>query len=288
MKTKDLFESHLEYRKKIGNSEKTINEVSRFLGNPIYRAVGEKKIKDLKITDVASIIEEGKEHGIYGSQRAVCYFRQLMEYAIKRGIKVSFDYRDIKMPKVRDKKVEYLSPEELDDVRKCFDISTLPGLRTRALVEFLLDTGLRIGEAISLNRNQVNFETLEIEVLNIKTKEWGSVYMTDRSAKWLQLYLEKREDDHEALFISGRDRLLSVTSRNYIRTKTKHLNLGKKVGHHIFRRTLGTYLVRNKSVDIKSAQEILRHKSERTTLKYYIGVNKERCKKLHARVMSFV
>jgi integrase/recombinase XerD len=287
MKVKDLFEGHLDYRAKDGNSLKTIKEITRFLGRPIYEAVGEREISSLRLVDTVEVKDRGRRYGIYGEQRAVCYYRQLLEYAHKSGIKLPFDYHEVQIPTVPDTRVEYLTAEELDRVRACFDTSKPAGLRTRTLIEFLLDTGLRIGEAIGLNRDAVNFETKEIPVLNIKTKEWGTVFMNDRSVEWLKLYLENRHDDHPALFISGRSRLLALTSRNYIRQQTKHLGLGKKIGHHIFRRTLGTTLAQEK-VDLKTVQEILRHKSERTTLKYYIGTNKERSKALHQEITARV
>lgn len=287
MTVRDLFAGHLEYRAKIGNTQKTIKEVTRFLGLPINQAVGDKRLEDLRMTDRADVIEAGRQYGIYGSQRAVCYFKQLLEYATDLGFQIPFNYQKMELPKVPETRVEYLSAEDLNAIRNCFDVSDLQGLRTRALIELLLDTGLRIGEATSLNKSDVNFDKKEINVLNIKTKEWGVVYMTDRSVQWLDLYMQARRDNHPALFISGRDRLLSVTSRNYIRTKTKHLNIGKRKCHHVFRRTLGTTLAHNQ-VDIKTVQDILRHKSERTTLRYYIGTNKARSKAMHQDIMSTV
>lgn len=268
---------------KIGNGEKTIREVTRFLGNAIYEAVGERDVGSLRLIDTADVMAKGRKYGVFGEQRSVCYYRQLLQFAHESGIRIPFDWHDIRIPSVPESKVSYLSAEELDAVRNCFDIRDESGLRTRALIEFLLDTGLRIGEAISLNRSDMNFNTMEISVLNIKTKEWGTVYMTERSADWIRLYLSLRKDGHEALFVSGRSRMLSVTSRNYIRSKTRHLGFSKKIGHHVFRRTLGTTLAHEK-VDLKTVRDILRHKSERTTLRYYIGTDKERSKQLHLEV----
>lgn len=285
MKVKDLFQQHLEWRAKIGNEPKTIKEVTRFLGQPIYQAVGERSLKSLRLTDTAEVINKGTKYGIYGVQRSVCYYRQLLKYATESGVRLQFDWHDIKIPGVPEKRVEYLSATEIEDIRNCFDVRELPGLRTRALVELLLDTGLRIGEAISLNKNDVNYDTLEIQVRNIKTDEWGTVYMTNRSAEWLKLYQSQRRDSCEALFVSGRNRLLAVTSRNYIRHRTRHLPFAKRICHHVFRRTLGTTLAHEK-IDLKTVKDILRHKSERTTLRYYIGTDKERSKQLHRLVVE--
>ncbi|MDB5258095.1 MAG: integrase family protein [Chitinophagaceae bacterium] len=284
MKVKDLFEDYLDYRFKEGNCLKTIKEITRFLAQPIYQAVGEIELDDLKLIHSANVKDAGTKYGIYGSQRAIVYFKQLLEYAHRAGYKIPFNYHDIKIPKVPDKRVEYLSLDEIDQIRKCFPVGTAAGLRSRALMEFLLDTGLRIGEAIALNREDVNFETREIQVLNIKTKEWGSVFINDNvSVEWLKLYLNSRKDDNPALFVSGRNRMLSVSSRNYIRQATKHLKFSKRICHHVFRRTLGTTLAQE-GVDLKTVKDILRHKSERTTLRYYIGSDKERSREKHKEI----
>ncbi|OHA16860.1 MAG: hypothetical protein A3C79_00845 [Candidatus Taylorbacteria bacterium RIFCSPHIGHO2_02_FULL_45_28] len=282
---RDYFEEYLTFRAQEGNVSKTLVEHRRFLEGPLETAVGHKKVEDLRIIDRAALIEAGKPYGIYGSQRAVVTFRQLCRFLNQRGTKLPFDWRDIETPKVPSKMVDYLTSDEIEKIRNAFNPNSMPGLRTRSLIEFLLDTGMRIGEACSVNRDDVNFDTHEIRIKNCKTHEDNVVYFTDRSAEWIKMYLGARRDKHPALFLSGRDRMLPLTSRNYIRAKTKNLGIKKKIGHHVFRKTCGTYLLQNQ-VDIKSVQTLLRHKSERTTLRYYIGIDKEKCKVMHQAVMA--
>jgi integrase len=284
-KVVDLFDEYLTHRAKEGNCRKTIDEHNRFLKGPITDAIGYKDLKDLSILDRADLIEAGKKYGIHGSQRAVVYFRQLMQYAKIAGYKINFDWRDVKVPKVPQKRVEYLDASELRRIRECFDLTEEAGLRTRALIEFMLGTGLRIGEACSINKEHINPDTKELWFVNVKTGEEETVILNDNVLEWLNLYLSKRKDDHPALFVSGRGRLLPVTSRNYIRTRTKHLGLNKRVAHHVFRRTCGTYLLQDK-VDLQSVRDYLRHKSERTTLRYYIGVDKEMRRNIAQNVMG--
>ena len=282
---RDYFEEYLTFRAQEGNVSKTLVEHRRFLEGPLETAVGHKKVEDLRIIDRAALIEAGKPYGIYGSQRAVVTFRQLCRFLNQRGTKLPFDWRDIETPKVPSKMVDYLTSDEIEKIRNAFNPNSMPGLRTRSLIEFLLDTGMRIGEACSVNRDDVNFDTHEIRIKNCKTDEDNVVYFTDRSAEWIKMYLGARRDKHPALFLSGRDRMLPLTSRNYIRAKTKNLGIKKKIGHYVFRKTCGTYLLQNQ-VDIKSVQTLLRHKSERTTLRYYIGIDKEKCKVMHQAVMA--
>src|SRR3989344_7882139 len=76
MKVKELYEGYLSYRAKEGNYLKTLNEHRRFLEGPILEAVGERELSQTSLLWRADLIEAGKRYGLYGSQRAVVYFRQ--------------------------------------------------------------------------------------------------------------------------------------------------------------------------------------------------------------------
>ncbi len=286
MRVKDLYEGYLEMRAKEGKTLKTINEDKRFLFGAILQSVGDRDLNSLNLVMRGDLMQAGQKHGIYGSQRTVVCFRQLMQYAKMLGLKIPFDWRDIKTPRVPQKRVEYLSPDEMERIRECFPVNgrrDMPKLRSRALIEFMLGTGLRIGEACSVNIKDINWDSKEMRFMNIKTKEEETMNLNDNVIGWLKMYLlererdaflKGREDDCPALFTSGRARLLPGTSRGFIRLKTKKLGLNKRIAHHVFRRTCGTYLLQD-GTNIKSVQDYLRHKSERTTLRYYIGLEKE-------------
>lgn len=284
MKLKEKYQDFLDYLKMTGYSNHSMVEYERFLFGSLSHSVQEMEIENLKIVDSVKVLEAGRKHGEYGPQRSIIAFRQLLKYLQESGFKLSFDWRDVRVPKVPQKPVEYLTPDELEDVRNSFK-SDLAGMRTRALIEVLHDTGMRISEAISLDKKDIDWEHKEVKVLNAKTKEWGSVYFTDRSLHWLKKYLDIRKDNLDALFVSGRGRLISCTARNYLRTHTGHLGIKKHIKHHIFRKTFVTTLIEH-NVDVKSVQTLARHKSERTTLRCYTAINVERAKELHQSVMS--
>ena len=66
---------------------------------------------------------------------------------------------------------------------------------------------------------------------------------------------------------------------------TQKAGITKRIHPHIFRSTFGTELLYG-GADIKSVQVLMRHKSERTTLKHYIAVSKDRCKGEHERILN--
>lgn len=285
MKLKEFYDPFLAYLKQKGMDNKTVREYRRMLFGALSHSIQDFKVHKLKIVDIALTEEAGRMHGEYGAQRAVSVTRQLLKFIKDSGHRLPFDWRDIRLPKVPDKPVHSLTEEEIKIICDSLDINILAQLRTRALMEVMLDSGLRIGEVISLNKQDIDWEKKEAEIINNKTGEKNKIYFTDRSLFWLKKYLEKRKDDLEALFVSGRGRLLSVTARNFLMTHTRQLGLSKRIHHHLFRKTYVTELLR-RGVDIKSVQVLARHKSERTTLHYYAAVDLDRCKKLHQEVMG--
>ena len=138
---------------------------------------------------------------------------------------------------------------------------------------------------ISLNKEDIDWENKEAVVTNGKTKDREKIYFTDRSLLWLKKYLDSRKDDLLALFVSGRGRMLSVTARNYLRTHTQHLGIRKHIKHHIIRKTFATHLIQG-GADITAVGDLCRHRSPRTTLRYYAVVNKERSKDLHRDILG--
>lgn len=288
MQLKELFSDYLDYLANQGRDPKTIREHRRFLEGAILRSLGSKELDDMRLIDASAVHNAAKIHGEYGPQRAIVTLRKVLEYARAAGHKLPFDWRDIKVPHVPHKGNEYLTIEEIHKLMNALDVNTPAGLRTRALLEFLLDTGLRIGEACLLKKTDIDQEHMEVILTNIKTKDQGEkVYFTDRSISWLKRYWDARKDDLPYVFVSGRGHLLPVTSRNYLRTHLDNLGIKKHIKHHLMRKTFVTQLIYG-GADITSVADLARHKSPRTTLRHYAAVNKEKSKDVHQRVLNRV
>lgn len=291
MKVKDKYEDFFMYLSQKGNIRKTITEHRRFMYGCVDKALGACELMDLHMTDVAKVEWWGRDHGRYGGQRAVVSFRQYLRYLKASGETVPFDWRDVEVPFVPDRLPDALTLEELDAALSLIPLHTIEGARTRAMLETLYGTGLRIGELETMQRDQVPWETRELKMLNIKTKEYDMVYFTDRALEWIKNYLSKRNDEHAALFVNhtGTAPLCRITScyvlKKYLREFGK--KIGKPVNHHIFRRTYVTHLLEG-GADIKSTQYLARHKSPRTTMNHYIALNKTRAKEVHQQIMNRV
>lgn len=141
-------------------------------------------------------------------------------------------------------------------------------LRDLAIIDMLASTGMRVGEMVLLNRNDIDFNERECVVFGKGSKE-RVVYFDARTKIHLQNYLESRTDDNPALFVSLKspyERLKIGGVEVRLREYGKKLGL-QKVHPHKFRRTLATMAI-DKGMPIEQLQQLLGHRKIDTTLQY--------------------
>ena len=141
-------------------------------------------------------------------------------------------------------------------------------LRDLAMIDMLASTGMRVGEMVLLNREDIDFNERECVVFGKGDKE-RIVYFDARTKIHLQNYLNSRDDDNPALFVSlqkphNRLQISGVEVR--LRQYGKLLGLNK-VHPHKFRRTLATMAI-DKGMPIEQLQQLLGHRRIDTTLQY--------------------
>ena len=141
-------------------------------------------------------------------------------------------------------------------------------LRDLAMIDLLASTGMRVGEMVLLNREDINFAERECVVFGKGDKE-RLVYFDARTKIHLQNYLAGRSDSDPALFVTLRSpykrlKIGGVEAR--LREIGKRLNI-PKVHPHKFRRTLATMAI-DKGMPIEQLQQLLGHQRIDTTLKY--------------------
>ena len=123
-------------------------------------------------------------------------------------------------------------------------------------------------ELVLLNRDDINFEERECVVFGKGSKE-RMVYFDARTKIHLQNYLQDRNDDNPALFVTLRtphSRLTICGVESRLRELGKRLEI-HKVHPHKFRRTLATIAI-DKGMPIEQLQKLLGHKRIDTTLQY--------------------
>ena len=158
-------------------------------------------------------------------------------------------------------------------------------LRDLAMIDMLASTGMRVGEMVLLNRNDINFTERECVVLGKGNKQ-RIVYFDARTKIHLHNYLESRSDDNEALFVTLREPYTRLTIGGIelrIRELGKYLGMNK-VHPHKFRRTLATVAI-DKGMPIEQLQHLLGHKRIDTTLQYAM-VKQSNVKNAHRKYIG--
>jgi len=286
MKAKDFFEPFVEYKIKQGCAQHTIVEYRRFISETLS-CIAEKKIRQLRPIDRADIMEFGRQHGYWGEQRAVSTFRQFCQYLNDRGEKLPFRFQDILVPSVIEREQDYLLPDEFESFMTKIPIDFY-GIRDRALYELLWSTGLRIGEALAINLDDINFDLKEIKIKTFKGGEGTRVYLSDRACEWLKKWIEKRQDACPALFVvyfGEIMRLKRSMSGKRLMNYRKMFGITKKISHKAFRTGFATYLM-EEGANIKEVQVLCRHRSPRTTLKSYLKFQKTKVKEVHQNIFN--
>ena len=155
------------------------------------------------------------------------------------------------------------SDEELEKMR-----DSCEELRDLAMIDMLASTGMRVGEMVLLNRDDIDFSERECVVFGKGDKE-RVVYFDARAKLHLQEYLESRTDDNPALFVTLRaphERIQIGGIEHRLREMGMRLNISK-VHPHKFRRTLATMAI-DKGMPIEQLQRLLGHQRIDTTLQY--------------------
>ena len=184
--------------------------------------------------------------------------------------------------KVKTAKVikETYTDEALEQMRDNCD-----SLRDLAIIDLLASSGMRVGELVALNRDDINFNERECVVFGKGSKQ-RLVYFDARTKIHLQNYLDSRTDSDPALFVTLRapfQRLQIGGVEVRLRELGKRL-LIPKVHPHKFRRTLATSAI-DKGMPIEQVQQLLGHQKIDTTM-HYAMVKQQNVKLAHRKYIG--
>ncbi len=163
--------------------------------------------------------------------------------------------------------------------------------RTGCLFEVMLHSGLRLSEALSINKENIKWESAELMVEDCKERgKWKKVYLHG-ALDIIKKYLNCRTDDNSALFVTSSGKRLSYATAQStlkrIKSRMKNSELIETLNHRICRKTFITIPLQE-GVDPKMVQNMAHHASLHTTLNYYYQVEKEKVKPIHQNIFSTI
>ena len=158
-------------------------------------------------------------------------------------------------------------------------------IRDLAMIDLLYSTGIRVGELVNLNIDDIDLEGRECVVYGKGDKE-RRVYFDAKAKVHLKEYIEARQDKNQALFVTldaPHDRLKISGVEIRLRQMGRRLEL-EKIHPHKFRRTMATRAI-DKGMPIEQVQKILGYSQIDTTMQYAM-VNQSNVKTSHQKYMS--
>jgi site-specific recombinase XerD len=213
----------------------------------------------------------------------VIALRSFLRFLIKND-HPTLEPSKIDLPKTESRSLKFLEREQIDRMVTLIDTSKEEGIRDRAIFELLFSTGLRVSELAKLNHNQINLDRREFGVVG-KGGRARVVFVSDRAAKWITMYLQARKDVFKPLFIRYSGKVIEdnggekmrLTVRSIERIVKKYVRIARlpvDATVHTLRHSFATDLLTN-GADIRSVQEMLGHKNIATTQIYTHVTNKQ-------------
>lgn len=260
------------------------------------KVMGDLPIQDITLETFVNLKRQLLQTGSGPSHiNGVVYaVKRLLHYCHRHRGLSTCDLSEIRPLRVPRRAVTYLTSDELDQFMSAIRIqyrSGQPdrhGLCFRTLVEVLAATGMRISEALSLDRTAMDSRDHEAKIVGKGGKE-RTVFFSERAMRWLRRYCDSRTDRDAALFLSARSgrRLERHEAQRMCHICAKRSGITKRVTLHTLRHTFATTLLRN-GCPIGHIQGLLGHERLETTCRYYLGVldNKE-LKKAHERFLDW-
>jgi site-specific recombinase XerD len=196
--------------------------------------------------------------------------RFLFSWLVRKGTLLADPMVHLDSPRLVDRLPRPLKVEEVESLLRSLPDTTL-GRRDRAIVELLYGTGMRRMELASLNVGDVELEEMTVLVRRGKGRRERLLPLGTKAKEALLEYLEASRpglvrSTTEALFLSGSGRRFSGHGL-MIRLRNVGERVGLKVRPHLLRHSCATHLLRGRA-DIRHIQQLLRHKSLRTTERY--------------------
>lgn len=276
-----LIDNFIAAKKVEGCSDKSISYYKSSINNALMNI--EKEVIHITTDDLRSYLNKYQEKSgaskvtVDNIRRILSSFFSWLEeenYIVKSPV------RRIHKVKVGKTVKETYTDEALEQMRDhCSNVRDL------ALIDLLASTGMRVGELVRLNKNDIDYQNRECIVTGKGDKQ-RKVYFDARTKIHLQKYINSRTDTNAALFVSllaPNERLQISGVEIRLRRLGRELNI-PKVHPHKFRRTLATMAI-DKGMPIEQVQHLLGHQSLDTTLQYAM-VNQNNVKLSHHKFIG--
>lgn len=182
--------------------------------------------------------------------RRLSSIKKFYKYLVDKGLKEKGSEILIESEKNVEKKIEYLTPEEINLVRTTMEGESFNILRDRLMFELLYSSGMTVAELLSLGEVNFNLEKREIYIL--KNKLSKTMYFSETCKefyiKFLNSKKEKFKEDYNPNIIftnNSNERLTDRSVRRLINKYAEMANLNKEISPYTLRHSFCIYMLKN-------------------------------------------
>ena len=182
--------------------------------------------------------------------RRLSSIKKFYKYLVDKGLKEKGSEILIESEKNDEKKIEYLSHEEINLVRATMQGENFNILRDRLMFELLYSSGMTVAELLSLGEVNFNLEKREIYIL--KNKLSKTMYFSETCKefyiKFLNSKKEKFKEDYNPNIIftnNSNERLTDRSVRRLINKYAEMANLNKEISPYTLRHSFCIYMLKN-------------------------------------------
>ena len=279
----DLYLNYLKYEKKLSNNtiisyQMELEEFTNFFNNKNLF-----KLQDQDLNKFLKYLDNDKGVGAKTKAHYITVINNFYTFCLKEEYITSNPCEAIWQPKLEKKLPQVLSYEEVDKLLDV-NINNAYNARTKAMLELIYATGIRVSELISLKFNHLDLFNDVIKVEGKGSKE-RIVPINQSAKKYLEIYLNeyrssliKKGKSCDYIFLNNRG--LGITRQGFfklLKQRAKEVNINKDISPHTLRHSFATHLLAN-GADLRVIQELLGH-SDISTTQIYTHLTNEQLKK---------
>ena len=274
----DKFFTYLEVEKNY-SSHTTLNyriDLEEFSG-----FIAKTSVEDVGYPDLRRFLAQLKERNLKPRtlSRKLSSLRSFFKYLQREKIIQTNPAKLLVTPKLDKPLPHFMSEEEAVQIIEAPKTGKFNSLRDKAILETLYSTGIRVGELVGLDVDDVDFISNIIKVMG-KGKKERMVPIGNQALNALKKYMDDRKVDNKFIFVNKNGTRLSDRSvRNIINKYILEQAMAQHVTPHMFRHSFATHLL-NRGADLRSVQELLGHVNLSTT-QIYTHLTTDKLKKVY-------
>lgn len=219
--------------------------------------------------------------------RKISSVRSFFKFANARYEIKDDGFKSLHHPKKKGQLPAFFYEKEIELLFEACEGTDRKSLRDYALLELLYATGIRVGELVKIQINDIDFSLGVVLVMGKGQKE-RYVPFGSFAADALNAYIDRsrsklmKNEKHNQLFVNMKGGPLTERGVRYILTEMmKRASLHSKIYPHMIRHTFATHLLSN-GADMRSVQELLGHESLAST-QVYTHITKEHLRKTYMK-----